>query len=95
MAMTFSTLELKTACMADGYVMNKLTVIRESGMTYGTPGPKCLDNQAHHAHVTGQIGVAWLWTSATDVTILALGKKHNRQGGGQDSGYDWNKKGKV
>jgi hypothetical protein len=97
MAMTFETAKLKVACEADASILNKLTTVRTDAPTYGTPGPTALDPQARHAHVTNQIGVAWVYGGnplGTDQHILALGKKNNKAKPG-NSQYDWDKQGAV
>lgn len=85
---------LKQNCMLSSKTMNKLTTIREDGSASGagTPGPTTLHPRAQHRHITNQYGVAYRW-EGSDVYILALGKKHNRNTGRGDSGYDWDKNG--
>jgi hypothetical protein len=61
MAMPYSTPDLKRAWDADREILNKLTIVRTDAPRYGTPGPTALDWQARHAHVTNQIGVAWVY----------------------------------
>ena len=56
-----------------------------------------MNAQARHAHVTNQIGVAWVYGGSplgTDQLILALGKKGNKAKP-NNSGYAWDKTGKV
>jgi len=95
--MTYATPDLKRACDASREILNKLTIVRTDAPRYGTPGPTALDPQARHAHVTNQIGVAWVYRGSplgTDQHILALGKKNNKAKPG-NSDYDWSKTGKV
>ena len=93
MAMTFATPTLKDACMGSDATMSKLTAIREDGAGRGTPGPTTLAYNAEHRHITNNTGVAYVFTGS-DVLILALGKKHNRNTGRGDSGYDWHDDGR-
>lgn len=99
MAMTFATMELKLACESDTGILNILTEIRlgASAGTYGTPGPTSLDAHARHHHITNKTGIAWLYAGQNNINqqILALGKKHNRNTGRGDSGYDWDNKGRI
>jgi hypothetical protein len=95
--MTYETPDLKRACEANKEILNKLTIVRTDAPRYGTPGPSALHAQARHAHVTNQIGVAWIYRGSplgTDQHILALGKKNNKAKPG-NSEYDWSKTGKV
>ena len=97
MAMTYETVKLQEACTADQDIVNKLLIIAADGPAYGTPGPTNLNAQAKHAHVTNQTGVAWVYRGnplGTDQHILALGKKSDRAGKG-NSGYNWDKRGKI
>jgi len=99
MAMIFATPELKLACEIDRGILNILTEIRLNAAagTYGTPGPTSLDAHARHHHITNKTGIAWLYAGANNVNqqILALGKKHDRNKGRGDSGYDWDDKGRI
>ena len=97
MAMTYATPALKQACDANQEILKKLTIVRTDAPRYGTPGPTSLNAQARHAHVTNQIGVAWVYGGSplgTDQLILALGKKDNKAKP-NNSGYAWDKTGKV
>ena len=97
MTMRYSTPALKSACDRSPDILKKLTIVRTDAPKYGTPGPTALHAQARHAHVTNQIGVAWVYEGSplgTDQLILALGKKNNKAKPG-NSEYDWDKNGKV
>lgn len=94
MTMTFASPSLKDSCMNHQGAMEKLTSIRINPAGYGTPGPISFGNHARHAHITNKVGIAWTYDLATnDVHICALGKKHNRNKGRGDSGYDWDASG--
>ncbi len=99
MAMTFETPELQLACMADNGAMGKLTEIRLGAPAgvYGDPGPTDLDPHARHHHINNRTGIAWVYQGANNANqhILALGTKHNRNVGRGDSGYDWDRRGRI
>jgi hypothetical protein len=94
MPMVFDNQTLKDACMGSDATMEKLTAIRQDGpLRGGTPGPTALHISAKHRHITNNTGIAYVWDGDT-ITVLALGKKHNRNTGRGDSGYDWNNDGR-
>jgi hypothetical protein len=95
MPIQYANERLQRVCEEDADIQRKLQQALEDGReTGGTPGPRCLANDAYHLHYAGKYGVAFRWTNDTTIEVLALGKKDGSKGQGT-SGYKWSEKGKV
>ena len=102
MQITFETEALHQVFIDESIAFKALSELKQdiaTGRQRDTPGPDNLTKngigvKAKHFHLTNRIGMAYNITG-TNIHILAIGVKHNRNKGQGDSGYDWDKKGNI
>jgi hypothetical protein len=80
--------KVKKAVQNNDLASKKVTAILEAGSKGSNNGRIAL-LKADHAHVTGDVAVAFKWLSNGDLEVVGYGEKDKGKRVSGDGGYQW------